>query len=78
MDAAWVAAERILRPITERELAELAPQLQPRTEQAEISITVPPVEVHGFVIYDHTGVEVGNWTTLDEALERFAKDRAGS
>lgn len=74
LDAARGAAERILRPIMERELAELSPQLQPQKEPTLISIAVPPAAVHGFVIYDGAGVEVANWTTLDEALERLAKD----
>lgn len=74
VEAAFAAAKRILLPTLERELAELTPQLQPRIEQAVIAVAVPPVEVHGFVIYDSTGGEVGNWTSLDEALERFAAD----
>ncbi len=71
---AATAGARALAPITKRELAALASRLQPRSVAAEgRAITSLPVledSVHGYLIYDGDGVEVGNWTTLDVALER--------
>ncbi|MDF2116845.1 hypothetical protein PY365_14770 [Roseiarcaceae bacterium H3SJ34-1] len=70
------AAELALAPITDRELAEIAPYLHSRLErngeQPVTAITVPDRSVHGYLIYDEAGVEVSNWTTLDVAVERAA------
>lgn len=70
---AWSAAEKALSAITARELIEIAPHLQPRSERSgELLVTaiaVPEEAVHGFIIYDEAGVEVANWTTLDVAVE---------
>ncbi|WP_288584709.1 hypothetical protein [uncultured Methylobacterium sp.] len=71
------AGTKALAPITERELADLASGLQPRSEQMGESwvtaIDVPEGAVHGYLIYDEAGYEVFNWTTLDVAVERAAK-----
>jgi hypothetical protein len=71
------AGARALAPITERELADLASDLQPRSERAGekwvTAIDVPEGAVHGYLIYDEAGYEVFNWTTLDVAVERAAK-----
>ena len=72
MAEASSAGEKVLAPITERELAELAPRIRPRSERVGerwvTAIAVPEEEVHGFVIYDEAGVEAFNWTTLDAAM----------
>ena len=74
-EAAEAGAEA-LAPVTERELTELASDLQTQSEYAGerrlVSIAVPEGAVHGYLIYDETGVEVFNWTTLDVAVERAA------
>lgn len=71
------AGARALAPITERELADLASDLRPRSERAGktwvTAIEVPEGAVHGYLIYDEAGYEVFNWTTLDVAVERAAK-----
>lgn len=71
------AGARALEPITERELADLASGLEPRSQRmgegGVTAIEVPEGSVHGYLIYDETGVEVSNWTTLDVAVERAAK-----
>ncbi|PJI55902.1 hypothetical protein CTI14_01145 [Methylobacterium radiotolerans] len=71
------AGARALAPITERELADLASCLSPRSrcvgEGWVTAIKVPKGSVHGYLIYDETNVEVSNWTTLDVAVERAAK-----
>lgn len=76
MEAAEAGAEA-LAPVTERELTNLASGLRPRLERAGerrvTAIDVPQGAVHGYLIYDETGVEVFNWTTLDVAVERAAK-----
>jgi len=68
------AGANALAPITERELTDLASGLHPRSERCGerwvTAIDVPEGAVHGYLIYDETGVEVGNWTTLDVALAR--------
>jgi hypothetical protein len=75
-DAAEAGA-KALAPITERELADLATRLQPKSERSGeawvTSIDVPEEATHGYLIYDETGVEVSNWTTLDVALAGAAK-----
>ena len=74
---ASAAGEKALAPLTERELENLASHLQPTSELAGdrcvTSLNVPDRSVHGYLIYDEDGVEVGNWTTLDVAVERAAK-----
>lgn len=76
IEAASGAAEQVLSPITERELAEFASDFRPTSERVGegriTSIAVPDGAVHGFVIYDEAGVEVFNWTTLDVAVDRAA------
>ena len=71
------AGARALESITERELADLASGLAPRSQRMGegrvTAIEVPEGSVHGYLIYDETGVEVSNWTTLDVAMERAAK-----
>lgn len=71
------AGARALEPITESELADLAAGLAPRSQRMGegwgTTIEVPEGSVHGYLIYDETGVEVSNWTTLDVAVERAAK-----
>ena len=71
------AGARALEPITERELADLASSLTPRSQRVGkewvTAIEVPKRSVHGYLIHDETGVEVSNWTTLDVAVERAAK-----
>jgi hypothetical protein len=71
------AGARALEPITERELADLASGLTPKSQRMGegwvTAIEVPAGSVHGYLIYDETGVEVFNWTTLDIAVERAAK-----
>lgn len=71
------AGARALEPITERELADLASSLTPRSqcmgEGWVTAIEVPEGSVHGYLIYDKTGIEVFNWTTLDVAIERADK-----
>ena len=75
------AGTKALAPITERELVDLASDLQPRSQRAgERQVTAVAVtegSVHGYLIFDKAGVEVFNWTTLDVAVERAAKDRIG-
>lgn len=72
------AGARALEAITERELAGLASVLRPRSQRTGegwvTAIEVPEGAVHGYLIYDETGVEVSNWTTLDVAVERAAQD----
>ncbi len=74
---ASAAGAKALAPLTGRELENLASQLQPTSELAGdrcvTSLIVPDRSVHGYLIYDEDGVEVGNWTTLDVAVERAAK-----
>lgn len=76
---AAAAGAAALAPITERELASV---LQPRSAGAEggsiLAVTVPDCPVHGYLILDENGVEVGNWTTLDVALERADEAKACS
>lgn len=76
--AAAAAGANALAPVIERERAELASELQPRSTTAEgrsiTSMPVPERPVHGYLIYDGDGVEVGNRTTLDAALERADRD----
>lgn len=71
------AGAKALHAITERELAELASVLTPRSQRAGegivTAINVPEGAVHGYLVYDETGVEVSNWTTLDAAVERAAE-----
>lgn len=71
------AGTKALAAITERELADLASNLGPRSQRAGdawvTAIDVPEGAVHGYLIYDETGVEVFNWTTLDVAVERASK-----
>ena len=71
------AGAKALEAITERELAELASVLTPRSQRAGegvvTAINVPEEAVHGYLVYDETGVEVSNWTTLDAAVERAAE-----
>ncbi len=71
------AGARALEPITERELANLASSITPRSQRVgerwATAIEVPDWSIHGYLIYDKTGVEVYNWTTLDVAMERAAK-----
>jgi hypothetical protein len=72
------AGAKALEPITEHELADLASGLKPRSQRVGegwiTGIDVPEGAVHGYLIYDETGVEVFNWTTLDVAVERAAGD----
>lgn len=71
------AGAKALEPITERELADLASSLTPRSRRLgegwAIAIEVPEGSIHGYLIYDETGVEVSNWTKLDVAVDRSAK-----
>ena len=71
------AGSSALAPITERELADLAPDLQPQTQRVGegrlTAINVPERAIHGYLIYDEMGVEMSNWTTLDVAVERAAR-----
>lgn len=71
------AGARALELITERELADLASSLTPRSHRVgkgwATAIEVAEGSIHGYLIYDETGVEVSNWTTLDVAVERAAK-----
>lgn len=77
---AALAGAHALAPLTERELAERASERQPRSTTIEgraiaiTSVPVPEDSVHGYLIYDRDGVEVGNWTTLDVASERADRD----
>ncbi|WP_232631691.1 hypothetical protein [Methylobacterium sp. Leaf118] len=75
---AALAGAYALAPSTERERAERASELQPRSTTVEgraiTSVPVPEDSVHGDLIYDRDGVEVGNWTTLDVASERADRD----
>ena len=68
---------KALERITERELADLVFGLASRSQRVGerwVTVTkVPEGSVHGYLIYDETGVEVSNWTTLDVAVERAAK-----
>ena len=72
------AGAKALGPIIERELSELNSALNPRSLRVDggsvKAIDVPCTPVHGYMIYDEAGVEVGNWTTLDVAVERVAED----
>ncbi|MFY9289449.1 MAG: hypothetical protein WAP03_01920 [Methylorubrum rhodinum] len=72
--AASAAGAHTLASITEQELVALASQLQSRSTTVEgrtiTSMPVPEDSIHGYLIYDGDGIEVGNWTTLDVALER--------
>jgi hypothetical protein len=71
------AGGKALAAITERELAALASVLRPRSQRTGegriTAIEVPEGAVHGYLVYDETGVEVSNWMTLDVAVERAAK-----
>ncbi|MBM6594155.1 hypothetical protein [Microvirga pudoricolor] len=71
MDAAWAAAYCTLKAVMDGEIAELAPRLREGIQLAQLTYIEPLTEVHGFLIYDRTGAEVGNWTSLDEALARY-------
>ena len=72
------AGAKALGLITERELAELNSGLNARSQRVDgttvKAIDVPSTPVHGYLIYDEAGVEVGNWTTLDVAVERVSED----
>ncbi len=76
-DAAEAGA-RALAQATEHELTDRVSGLKANSPCAgEVRLTVidlPEGTVHGYLIYDKTGVEVFNWTTLDVAVERAAKD----
>ncbi|KQS75012.1 hypothetical protein ASG32_07910 [Methylobacterium sp. Leaf361] len=71
------AGAKALEPVTERELADLASSITPRSQRVgegwATAIEVPDWPIHGYLIYDKIGVEVHNWTTLDVAVERAAK-----
>lgn len=70
------AGATALAPIADSELADLFPYLQSRSQhagdQCVPEIAVPEKAIHGYLIYDETGTEVFNWTTLDVAVERAA------
>jgi hypothetical protein len=72
------AGAKAIEPLTESELADLASGLKPRSQRVGegwiTALEVPEGSVHGYLIYDETGVEVFNWTTLDVAVERAAGD----
>jgi hypothetical protein len=78
IDEASSAGARALMPIAERELSALKDHFHPASakvgEQSMTSINVPDQAVHGYVMYDAAGVEVGNWTTLDVAVQRAASE----
>jgi len=70
------AGARALEPIIERELADLAFGLAPKSQRVGEGLVIAievPKGGHGYLIYDKTGVEVSNRTTLDVAVERAAK-----
>lgn len=77
IERASAAGRLALMPIVERELSRLG---NLRAASAQVGgrsiahIDVPETPVHGFVIYDAEGTEVGNYTTLDAALERAAPE----
>ena len=75
---ALVAGKRFLDPVTESDLAAIAHKLEPESRSvgtgSVTSIAVPANDVHGFLIYDAAGIEVFNWTSLDEAVERAGKN----
>lgn len=79
--AAFDAGKQALAETTARELAAIASAIRPRSERLDTSpltvIDVPSEAVSGFLILDEIGVEVGNWTTLDEAIQRAAKGQSG-
>ncbi len=79
--AAFDAGKQALAATMARELAAVASIIQPRSERLEAGpltvIDVPSEAVSGFLILDETGVEVGNWTTLDEAVQCAAQGRFG-
>lgn len=74
-EEASAAGQVALMPIVEHELSSL-PDLKPASAKVGgdfvTSIDVPEGAVHGYLIYDADGVEIGNCTTLDVALERAA------
>ena len=69
------AAEDALKPIAQREIAELAARCRPApNREGGIAATrVPNVKVHGFLIFDAQEIQVSSWTTLDEAARRVAE-----
>lgn len=75
IEQASAAGRTALMPIMERELPALG-NLNAASAQAGgqslTRIDVPETPVHGYLIYDAEGTEVGNYTTLDEAVERAA------
>lgn len=79
---AFEGGKQALAETTARELAVIAPLIRPRSERLDTSpltaIDVPSEAVSGFLILDEKGVEVFNWTTLDEAVARAAKGESGS
>lgn len=70
-DAAKAAQVALASTVSE-ELAALMAHLEPVSGGDFAAVCVPEVPVHGFVIYDAVGIEVGNWTTLDVAVSRVA------
>ncbi|MBY0611619.1 MAG: hypothetical protein K2P80_05500 [Beijerinckiaceae bacterium] len=72
------AGEKALAPIIERELSNLASDLQPRIrrtgKQRLTAFGVPESSVHGYLIFNEAGVEIFNWTTLDVAVGRAAEE----
>ena len=72
------AGEKSLFPIIERELADIASDLKQWSQQSEqqrgTAIAVPERPVHGYLIFDQERAEVFNWTTLDIAAMRSARD----
>lgn len=78
IEQAAAAGRVVLMPIAERELSALGNLRAASAQVGGQSIThidVPDTPVHGFVIYDTQGTEVGNYTTLDAAVERAAPEK---
>jgi len=75
IEEASAAGQMALMPIAEPDLSSL-PDLKPASAKVGgrlvTSINVPEGAVHGYLIYDADGVEIGNCTTPDVAVERAA------
>ena len=75
IEEAVTAGREVMLPIMEQELSSLG-DLNAVSKEMEgrlvTAIQVPEGPVHGYLIYDAHGVEIGNFTTLDMAVGRAA------
>ncbi len=79
IEEAHAAAMRALESIMSHEVASIMQSQQPQSDVSDerkiVWFELPTDEGCGFLIFDESGVEVGNWTSWDEAMHLFTKDR---